>query len=372
MKNERARRRKYFREAQWKIAEDNLRILMWTAVITVGLLLLFLLLAKWMLPGWHIAACHMAFFPVLLVFCGVVAWYRRRNVVSRQASAVLSVLFECIVFSFVILIDTVGTPGGPGSFMPVVCVAIPAILTLPHILSYGLMGIFEVVYIAAALVWKEPAVRWYDIFGSLVGVICSMAVENLVMSLRIRDYEARMQYKQLSTKDALSDVFNKKASIDAARQYLRDYNPRVTCALIMLDLDDFKEVNDTHGHYTGDIVLGCTGQVLLNAFRSTDIVGRFGGDEFMVLVKGTAAESLLEEKCRVIQRNLQKLSLEKSGVQVSCSIGVVLVQEQEVDFEVLFRQADAALYHAKSVGKARHILQSYTPVGLYLKKAAYF
>ena len=92
----------------------------------------------------------------------------------------------------------------------------------------------------------------------------------------------------------------------------------------------------------------------------------------MVLVKGTAAESLLEEKCRVIQRNLQKLSLEKSGVQVSCSIGVVLVQEQEVDFEVLFRQADAALYHAKSVGKARHILQSYTPVGLYLKKAAYF
>lgn len=192
------------------------------------------------------------------------------------------------------------------------------------------------------------------------------------MSLRIRDYEARMQYKQLSTKDALSDVFNKKASIDAARQYLRDYNPRVTCALIMLDLDDFKEVNDTHGHYTGDIVLGCTGQVLLNAFRSTDIVGRFGGDEFMVLVKGTAAESLLEEKCRVIQRNLQKLSLEKSGVQVSCSIGVVLVQEQEVDFEVLFRQADAALYHAKSVGKARHILQSYTPVGLYLKKAAYF
>ena len=181
MKNERARRRKYFREAQWKIAEDNLRILMWTAVITVGLLLLFLLLAKWMLPGWHIAACHMAFFPVLLAFCGVVSWYRRRNVVSRQASAVLSILFECIVFSFVILIDTVGTPGGPGSFMPVVCVAIPAILTLPHILSYGLMGIFEVVYIAAALVWKEPAVRWYDIFGSLVGVICSMAVENLVM-----------------------------------------------------------------------------------------------------------------------------------------------------------------------------------------------
>ena len=124
----------------------------------------------------------------------------------------------------------------------------------------------------------------------------------------------------------------------------------------MIDLDDFKTVNDTKGHYTGDVVLQIIGSILRQVFRRSDVIGRFGGDEFLVLLKGTASRPLLERKCQLIQSTLRSRTLQQVQTQVSCSIGVALLQSQSTTFDQLFRQADLALYTAKKSGKGQTVI----------------
>lgn len=130
-----------------------------------------------------------------------------------------------------------------------------------------------------------------------------------------------------------------------------------------MDLDDFKHVNDTNGHITGDQAIKDFGDVLRHVFRSTDIAGRIGGDEFMVLLKGNSSLSLLEEKCRRIQEQLNKQCLKSCGLSVSCSIGAVYISGGDLTFEDLFCQADEALYQAKAQGKARFTVREFPSPG---------
>lgn len=119
-----------------------------------------------------------------------------------------------------------------------------------------------------------------------------------------------------------------------------------------MNIDDFKGVNDSLGHLPGDVLLRSIGELLWETFRTTDIIGRLGGDEFMVFVKGSACGAVLKEKYRTIQNKLPERAL-----RVTCSVSEVLVKRQRADFEHLFRQADGALYQAKPTGKNRVVLR---------------
>ena len=106
-------------------------------------------------------------------------------------------------------------------------------------------------------------------------------------------------------------------------------------------------------------LLRSIGKLLSELFRSTDLIGRFGGDEFIILMKGPASLSALDEKCRQIQTRL--LQSQESDPLITCSIGGVSAEGQQVSFEQLFRQADAALYQAKAAGKNRYCLETCRP-----------
>lgn len=353
------KRRLFFTENFKAIAEDNLRTLFWAVWALVILLVFFLGITPVIIDSWTITVYHIAFLPVTFLLLGIIAFVYTRKTHKAGIIYALCFIFQAIIYCFVILLDTAGAKDVPASFTPVIYIAMPAIFTLPFYVSYGLLGFFEILYFLAILTFKSPEVGQYDIFNSLVGIGCSFAIHYLIMSLRLRDYETQMKYKTMSMKDSLSSIYNKQASEAAARQYLTACNPSVVCSFLVLDLDDFKKVNDTKGHIAGDRILGCVGKILLNLFRHTDIVGRFGGDEFLILVKGTASPVLIEKKCQAIQEALQQISRMEIDMQVSCSLGVVLVQKQPVDYDTLFLTADRALYEAKRAGKAQYCIQNY-------------
>ena len=169
-------------------------------------------------------------------------------------------------------------------------------------------------------------------------------------------FTAMSKYQRLSTRDMLSGILNKRSWEAAVQDYLAECQPNVSCALLVLDIDNFKGINDRFGHYTGDEFLHFVGESLLGIFRVSDLVGRFGGDEFVVLIQGAVSQEALEEKCSLIQARFAQAPLEAT---VSCSIGGTLVREQPVEFVSLFRQADRALYAAKRAGKARFVLHDY-------------
>ena len=351
-------RKKYFQQAEEEIARENLSILRKAGVATALILVLFLAVTPWIIRGWTATPYHLAFLPAALaVGAGGLLLFRKGKCKGSWVTR-CCIVYEAVVFLFLILIDTAGTPEGPSAFMPVMLIAMPAIFAVPYSLTCVLLCAMEALYIAGVLAFKNPYLGQYDIFISLVAMICSGVVTNLILSLRLKSYELQIKYRTLSRMDAISGIYNKQTCIDAAREYVEQGGAKTVCTLLLADLDDFKRVNDTLGHAVGDLVLEQMGKVLLRTFRSTDIVGRFGGDEFLVLVKGAASQGLMNRKCQQIQKNFRS-AVREYPVAVSCSMGVVMVKNQEAEFEHLFRQADQILYEAKKSGKAVHRIALY-------------
>ena len=153
--------------------------------------------------------------------------------------------------------------------------------------------------------------------------------------------------------DALTGLLNRAGLEDAIRMRLES-GPRRKCAVVLLDIDDFKEINDFYGHDVGDDVLRTLADFLRGHFRGTDIVGRLGGDEFMALMEGVdSAERLMHALTR-LKQGLARLHA--GEVRVGCSAGAALFPENDDSFDALYKSADVALYNAKRTGKGRFSL----------------
>ena len=163
--------------------------------------------------------------------------------------------------------------------------------------------------------------------------------------------QTHSQLEQLATQDSLTNVLNARAfSHELAQELSRNRRYGRPLALIYLDLDDFKNVNDAHGHATGDAVLRLVADAMRSAVRQADVVGRLGGDEFAVLMPETdgdvahAAANRLVSGIRTVFRGTPS---------VTASVGVVAVSGTEAGTDELLRKADQAMYAAKRAGKDR-------------------
>ena len=130
-------------------------------------------------------------------------------------------------------------------------------------------------------------------------------------------------------------------------QYLRNKN---TLSLLMIDIDDFKTLNDTYGHQKGDDVLRKIGEILLDTVRKSDIACRYGGEELSVIMPHTDMETAFDVAER-IRKTIENTDID--GIKTTLSIGVSETTESLKDAEELVKQADDALYLAKNEGKNR-------------------
>lgn len=154
-----------------------------------------------------------------------------------------------------------------------------------------------------------------------------------------------------SREDQLTGLYNKMSFESAAHSALSTRTESEIVALFIIDFDNFKHVNDSYGHQAGDEALKGFGEILKHAFRSSDIIGRVGGDEFMVLMTHMNADGLprVEKIASDIRERLSKLTVsEVNGF--SCSIGIA-TDTIGYDFALLYTIADTALYEAKKRGK---------------------
>lgn len=132
-------------------------------------------------------------------------------------------------------------------------------------------------------------------------------------------------------------------------------------ALLIIDTDDFKLVNDSYGHLSGDVALQCTAQALESAFRPQDLVGRLGGDEFAVCVSGNISTEQLSKRCTGIIENAVAFS-DQDGKERSVTVsigGVKLPHGEPASYEAAYQQADNALYRAKADGKHRFCIDPF-------------
>lgn len=156
--------------------------------------------------------------------------------------------------------------------------------------------------------------------------------------------------------DPLTELLNKKTITEHAKNMLADKN-NTRVALAMLDLDNFKQVNDTYGHMFGDDVLKKVGNIIKEAVTGVAVAGRMGGDEFFMVFKDYVDELHLRNVLRTIKINIATYFQGKIGdIPLSCSVGASRSDIDSTDYHRLFKVADKALYLAKQKGKNRYII----------------
>ncbi len=164
--------------------------------------------------------------------------------------------------------------------------------------------------------------------------------------------EQQELYK-LSTQDTLSGLYNRLSLIDKLKWLISSnsrYNKSFT--IIFIDLDNFKDINDTLGHSFGDEVLKKVSNILLNVVRENDIVARIGGDEFVIVLPDTADEFISTEIANRVRKELSKsMMVGDVKCNITASMGITVYPRDGENVEVLLKNSDIAMYKAKELGK---------------------
>ena len=185
--------------------------------------------------------------------------------------------------------------------------------------------------------------------------ICNVLL--LIFALwKINQKNQTLLLRQAHT-DALTGLLNKVYAEHTISEWLREKDFEDLQALMMIDMDYFKQINDTYGHATGDQVLKIFAGFLKEQFRATDIIGRVGGDEFMILMKNVRLDYSIHLHLQKLYTNLQNIDIpELNDQKLSCSIGCAVAPTDAESFSQLYRLADHALYTAKHNGRGRFVI----------------
>lgn len=179
-----------------------------------------------------------------------------------------------------------------------------------------------------------------------------LRVGNLITNKRLLDkvHDQRRELYTLATTDKLTGCHNRHSLMEYSKKMISQaQRHKYPVSLMVIDLDYFKVINDNHGHVTGDAVLSEIGKLLLSSFREDDLVARFGGEEFVVMLGHCDAELALL-KAEEFRQKVE--SLTPMELKVTCSIGLATKAVNGTDgFEAMFSKADKAVYQAKERGR---------------------
>jgi diguanylate cyclase (GGDEF)-like protein len=195
---------------------------------------------------------------------------------------------------------------------------------------------------------QQAQLRWI-----IVGVVASGFVIVLLTYILVSSLRHRLQLSRLANHDALTALPNRRRTAELAMQALRDAAAQhKTLTVGIIDLDHFKTINDRCGHAVGDYVLTEFARIGRESLRASDIFGRWGGEEFLVVLPDTTLDTALAglERLRVAALQIQ-LPSSADGLRVSFSAGVATNELGAKTLDDVVADADAALYEAKNHGR---------------------
>ncbi|MEG0797872.1 MAG: EAL domain-containing protein [Acidaminococcaceae bacterium] len=162
----------------------------------------------------------------------------------------------------------------------------------------------------------------------------------------VREYNTMSE--QVKT-DLMTGLLNRVSTEVMISQRLA--NTKVPCVMLMLDIDNFKKINDTSGHDYGDKVICAVAEKLRQVFRKEDIIGRMGGDEFAIFIENMPKKFLLEKKAKQLCDSIASIELDGKHAGITCSVGAAVSSEEVPSFAALYQNTDKALYNAKCNGR---------------------
>ena len=191
------------------------------------------------------------------------------------------------------------------------------------------------------------AMRWVELSGH---VFQDQLTENNYALLYMKDIDAEKRHELerelAATRDPLTKVFNRNTFEEEVTRHILESKTN-TGTLLLIDMDHFKEINDSYGHTEGDTILRKTSDILMSTFRRKDLIGRFGGDEFLVFLKNVTDRAVINRRLTELRDMLSDVD----GHMVTCSIGAVEVRRENFSYDRSLHQADIAMYRSKELGR---------------------
>lgn len=202
--------------------------------------------------------------------------------------------------------------------------------------------------------------RLIDLLGAVVAVSIAIWYSDFLKSRALTDLEkTKAQLKYYATIDPLTNTFNRRHFLELSeRRIKRTHTSNGHASLLLFDIDHFKKINDEHGHMIGDEILHGIARICMKHLRTDDILGRFGGEEFVILLPETKLKDArnIAERLRLLIANTP-IETEIGPINTTISIGVALVEKtNSVTIKQLLSRADRAMYHAKQTGRNRVII----------------
>ena len=341
-----------FSDFQSDIAIYNLhtlRQISWVGVVGGLLLVVACLPPLHLLSMLHGYLALTALFAVLAVLTG--------TALPRRPALVLPVYYAFVVLFLAVSI-AMGTVWGKDSnaitFVMLV-VVLPLLIIDRPVRMHLIFGVMCVAFCVIDYRVKDRAISGLDIANCVAFYLLSVVLSRQAIRTKMSDIIVKHELKRQRDMDMLTKLSNRSAFERHVEQYLHESNEGA--AMLIMDLDNFKSVNDQMGHEYGDMVLKRVGDYMRSAFRRGDLVSRLGGDEFVAFLPAVGALDVITDKAGALIRRIGQIQQELSlTCAVGASIGVALYPNDGCSFEELYRRADAALYRAKHAGKGTVVI----------------
>ena len=284
---------------------------------------------------------------------------RRSSVGVRWAVQYGTALFALLWHTCINAYDLMRSPQAETSIFITAVLGLAVFIQMPSLYSLAAYGLAYGLFMWLA----GPILSNGTIINLTITTIVALAVSwtscrhAVVMISQRREIDLmNRQLQELVRKDHLTGLLNAAACRREVESHLALAGSNRDVALIVLDLDDFKAVNDSFGHPCGDYVLKETALRLQSVFPHAIGTARIGGDEFMLALSGTAAEQIEAAARRLIQE-VSQIRWRGQPVGVCCSLGVCRARCPGAAFQAMYEAADQALYQAKSGGKGRCVFR---------------
>ncbi|MCQ2447890.1 MAG: GGDEF domain-containing protein [Oscillibacter sp.] len=321
---------------------NRVRVLLYTSIAALG----FLALAT-MSPLTPSVAGDTRGYGIVAVFAMQLLLVSLVNSEwNLCSSTVLAYLFYAGLLLYTGYLGTFGSQYSSATAFCVLLVVAPLLFIMDIRWATGISCTAVFGFCVAARVVKTPEVASIDMVNAVFFLLISVPMNASAQAMKRMNILQRHYIEHERDTDRLTGLLEKHAFELRIRQYLRQES--ASGCLIIMDLDRFKTINDTYGHAVGDLVLAEAGQRIQNCFRSNDMKGRFGGDEFIVFLPNVTDPEVVN---RCIDRwvgAVEDIHLPELHDTVSGCAGAAYVSAEVRDYEALFRQADSALYQTKN------------------------
>ena len=341
------------------IRDTNNRMLRKSCVVYAMVLAFYTVLVALTYDAFLLLNMYIIFDVIHAALCIAVFSRSPKSLHSYKATHIYCLLLQCSILSFFAVEGVFPFPNEHSLYIPIAITLIIIVFNHDIIHITSLIVGYLTVFVLCAYFVKPPNVFTNDLLIAVATFFASLIGYVLLSQLRYGERSAVKKLELINMTDALTGVYNKQTMKALCDAFILEHqgNEKEHYAFIVIDIDNFKRFNDLYGRHTGDEVLRTFSDTLKSNFRKTDIVGRFGGDEFMVLMDcGIEGRAIVEKRMRTVMASVQKIKLTIVDESLSCSAGIVLVNGDAKDttYNDLFTLSDKALYQAKAAGKNRY------------------